>query len=45
MVTDDLQPELPKAPAPKVRPGLEEETSRGCGGSAAASTPGGTGAG
>ena len=25
VVTEDLQPELPKAPAPKVRPGLEEE--------------------
>ncbi|MGB7437721.1 MAG: tetratricopeptide repeat protein, partial [Candidatus Acidiferrum sp.] len=26
VATEDLQPELPKAPAPKVRPGLEEET-------------------
>ncbi len=27
VVTEDLQPELPKAPAPKVRPGLEEEAA------------------
>ncbi len=27
VVTDDLQPELAKAPAPKLRPGLEEEAS------------------
>jgi pilus assembly protein FimV len=25
IATEDLQPELPKAPAPKVRPGLEEQ--------------------
>lgn len=28
VVTEDLQPELPKAPAPKVRPGLEEQASK-----------------
>ena len=27
VVTEDLQPELAKAPAPKVRPGLEEESA------------------
>ncbi len=27
VVTEDLQTELPKAPAPKVRPGLEESTT------------------
>jgi pilus assembly protein FimV len=28
VVTEDLQPELPKAPAPKVRPGLEEDAPK-----------------
>ncbi|HKN23933.1 MAG TPA: tetratricopeptide repeat protein [Candidatus Acidoferrum sp.] len=37
VVTEDLQPELPKAPAPKVRPGLEEEAA-----SVAADTPAAT---
>ncbi len=35
VVTEDLQPELAKAPAPKVRPGLEEEAPK----VAAAETP------
>jgi len=28
VVSEDLQPELPKAPAPKVRPGIEEESAK-----------------
>jgi pilus assembly protein FimV len=39
VMTEDLQPELPKAPAPKVRPGLEEEATK-----VAAETPSSTAA-
>ena len=38
VVQEDLQPELPKAPAPKVRPGLEEDAPKVAPDSAAAGT-------
>ena len=39
VVTEDLQPELAKAPAPKVRPGLEEEAPKVAGAETPASAP------
>jgi tetratricopeptide (TPR) repeat protein len=39
MVTEDLQPELPKAPAPKVRPDFEEEKMAPVEGAAKESAP------
>jgi pilus assembly protein FimV len=38
VATEDLQPELPKAPAPKVRPGLEEQAPKAAEETAAAAT-------
>ena len=39
VVTEDLQPELAKAPAPKVRPGLEEEAPKVAAAETTASAP------
>ena len=39
VVTEDLQPELAKAPAPKVRPGLEEEAPKVAAAETTASVP------